>query len=268
MLRKKHSPGRAIIFVLYVKDTEDEAIYEKADWEAVIGAEQNRYFVWSGNQSGKNPSMDLDRLLDELEETGILPRSYRPPCHEVDTSIIAAGGKYPGQTKGLEVRVDHANNMRSSDGSLISAPSGFCQKILEINPHRRAVITPCGHLISRDASRREDGDAWIYVGDVQQPQFPGLGTTEKLAIKQVSGRRVIVKKVGRNEVYARGVDRARDQAAGSTRDALLSWINKLEGDLSSPIRELFWDGMCSFWLEVNGQRIAYDGATSPLEFPE
>lgn len=268
MLRKKHSTGRAVIFVLYVKDTEDEAIYEKADWEAVIGAEQNRYFVWAKNQGGEQPSMDLDRLLHELTETGLSPRNYRPPCYEVDTPIIAVGGKYPGQTKGLEVRVDQANNIRSSDGLLISAPSGFCQKILEINPHRRAVITPCGHLISREASRREDGDEWIYVGDVQQFQLPELGNTEKLAIKQVSGRRVIVKKVGRNEVYARGVDKARDQAAGSTRDALLSWIMKVEGDLCSPIRQLFWDGISSFWLEVNGKRIVYDGPTSPLEFPE
>jgi superfamily II DNA or RNA helicase len=268
MLRKKHSNGKSIIFVLYIKETEDESIYEKADWEAVIGANQNRYFVWTNNTGGEQPSGDLDRLLDELQETGTAPRHYRPPCHEVDTTIIAAGDKYPGQTKGLEVRVDQSNNIRSSDGSLISAPSGFGPKVLEINPHRRAVITPCGHLISREASRREDGDEWIYVGDVQQPQIAELGNAQKLAIKQVSGRRVIVKKVGRNEVYARGVDKARDQAAGSARDALLSWIIKIEGDLSSPIRELFWDGMSSFWLEVNGQRIVYDGPTSPLEFPE
>lgn len=268
MLRKKHSNSKSIIFVLYIKETEDESIYEKADWEAVIGANQNRYFVWTNNTGGEQPSGDLDRLLDELQETGTAPRHYRPPCHEVDTNIIAAGDKYPGQTKGLEVRVDQSNNIRSSDGSLISAPSGFGQKILEINPHRRAVITPCGHLISREASRREDGDEWIYVGDVQQPQIAELGNAQKLAIKQVSGRRVIVKKVGRNEVYARGVDKARDQKAGSVRDALLSWIMKIEGDLSSPIRELFWDGMGSFWLEVNGQRIIYDGPTSPLEFPE
>lgn len=268
MLRKKHSTSRAIIFVLYVKDTEDEAIYEKADWEAVIGAEQNRYFVWVKNQVGEQQSMNLDQLLEKLEETRTAPRSYRPPCHEVDTSNITAGGKYPGQAKGLEVRVDQANNIRSSDGSLISAPSEFYQKILEINPHRRAVITPCGHLISREAARREDGDEWIYVGDVPQPELTESGTTEKLAIKQVSGRRVIVKKIGRNEVYARGVDKARDQAAGAMRDSLLSWIMKVEGDLSSNIRELYWDGTSSFWLEINGQRIVYEGPTSPLEFPE
>lgn len=37
----------ATLFVLYAKDTVDELIYEKVDWEHFIGAERNEYYTWN-----------------------------------------------------------------------------------------------------------------------------------------------------------------------------------------------------------------------------
>jgi hypothetical protein len=44
MLRRKPSEHTARIIVLYIRNTKYEAIYEKADWEDIIGIERNRYF--------------------------------------------------------------------------------------------------------------------------------------------------------------------------------------------------------------------------------
>ena len=51
MLRRKTGGrNKPRIMVLYIRDTEDEAIYEKADWETIVGAERNRYFQWNSTR--------------------------------------------------------------------------------------------------------------------------------------------------------------------------------------------------------------------------
>ena len=269
MLRKKASGGTATILVLYVRGTEDESIYEKADWESVVGTERNRYFTWD-----PDPSIDiniktcsLSDLAKSFEETDSPPRQYRPPCSEIDGNDLEFGKEYPAQRTGMDLKVDQAGNLRplAEDKSLVSASRKAVDKITEVNQYRRATLTPCGHLICRTAEKRDSEDTWIYLGDCSPPKVEDTENTEKLMIKSNSGRRVIAKKIKGGEAYALGPDKAKN--AGLTRDMLLEWIREQEEYLSTTIRNLYWNNDTMYWIEVNGERIEYSGQ-SALEFPK
>ena len=268
MLRKKQTGGGAIVFVLYVKNTEDEAIYQKADWESVVGAERNRYFEWATSDGEDSAEITLEKLTAEFTETGLPPRAYRPPCTEVDVSSLEMGSTYPGQTSGVDLKVDHAGNLRGEDDALVFATQEMIQKIIQENQYRRAIRTPCGHLICRTGAINGTEDNWIYLGNVAATEDVKNGSTEKLIVKTASGRRVICKKVGRNEVYARGSDKASTKEAGKTCEGLLQWIGEQEARLSTSIRDLYWDMNLSFWIEINGERHNYELAEAPLDFPK
>ena len=267
MLRKKETGETALIFVLYVKDTEDEAIYQKADWEAVIGAGRNRYCEWTPNTEPVEENRTLEGLLHQLHEVNTPPRVYRPPCHEVDVKSLEFGSEYPAQTKGTDLRVDQAGNLRTDDDALTPASHETINKILEINQYRRAVRTPCGHLICRTGVKQGHNDTWVFLGLVDEPEVLTDKHVEKLLVKRVSGRRVIARKVGRNIVFARGPDTASSNEAQDAQ-ALLDWIRSQEGALSTSIHELYWDGEKKFWIEINGERVCFDEAKSGLEFPQ
>ncbi len=91
---------------------------------------------------------------------------------------------------------------------------------------------------------------------------------EKLTLKSASGRRVISKKKGRNEIYARGPEKASSEDAGLTQKMLLQWVQQKEEEMSTSIRELYWDCDKAFWIEVNGEKIEFHEALAPLEFPQ
>ena len=270
MLRKKESGSKAIVFVLYVKDTEDEAIYQKADWEAVVGAKRSRYFEWDLETEASTAVGTLTELIKGFKETGSAPRVYRPPCNDIDISLLSIGSEYIGQTTGIELRVDRAGNLRTDNKELVRAPIEAIEKIVETNQYRRAVRTPCGHLICRTDAKKGAEDVWIYFGNVDPPEdaMEADGQVEKLTVKSASGRRVISKKIGRNEVYARSPEKASSNEAGQTQKLLLQWIQTKEEELSIAIRELYWNCDKAFWLEINGERIEFDGAQAPLEFPQ
>src|SRR5205823_3759588 len=60
------------ICVLYMRDTVDETIYEKEDWDRLIGLDRNRYFLW-------------DPPADPVEQPQP-PRDAIPPESEIDFS--------------------------------------------------------------------------------------------------------------------------------------------------------------------------------------
>ena len=88
LLRKNRLNGgdqkSAKLFVLYARDTVDELIYEKADWDHFVGAERNEYYQW-------DPVHGLPPI-----PTGEPPR--RPPLSEdeVSTTQLHPGGEYAG----------------------------------------------------------------------------------------------------------------------------------------------------------------------------
>jgi superfamily II DNA or RNA helicase len=263
MLRRKHGARGARIVVLYIRDTEDEALYEKADWNNIVGAERNRYFQWDGNP-------DDDNWTTGLAETSTAPRAYRPPSWEVDVETLHTGDPYPGQTTGLDLRVDQSGNLRTEDGVLVPAPRGFIDTIVELNPHRRARRTPAGHLIVRVDAERSDAADWRFVGTVELPEESQTEKAIRLRVRTLSGRRVIALEDERHKGvvrFALGPDASRTPEGGQARDKLLAWIRGVEAERGE-VKEVFWDGEARYWLELAGERISHEGALAPLEFKE
>jgi len=262
MLRRKPGGRTARVFVLYVRDTEDEAIYEKADWQNVIGAERNRYFLWYRS----------DRQLtwpQGLEETNQPPRPYRPSSWEVDTTSLAPGDPYPGRLQGREVRVDQDGNLRLEDDTVVPAPQTLVEAVVQHNPQRRARITPAGHLIVR-IEPSESGEAdWRFLGVVKELPEPTASNKIRLKLKTLAGRRRIALDDAQSKGvvrFALGPDKTSTPEAGEARDQLLQWIQQEEARLGRPVHDLYWDGGMNYWLEVQGECIPHPKPLPPLEF--
>jgi superfamily II DNA or RNA helicase len=263
MLRRKGAGRTARIVVLYVRDTEDEAIYEKADWEQIIGVERNRYFSWSPSPAG-------EPWMTGLVETGEPPRQYLPPSWEVDVGGLKLGDPYPGRPEGVDLKVDQSDNLRTEDGVLVKARRQVVDAIVARNVYRRARRTPAGHLIVRTSERAAD-TVWSYVGRVALPAAAAPSAQViRLRLKSASGRRVIAREEpgGRVVKYALGPVDATEPERGAARDELLRWIADIERQRGMMVRDLFWDGQASYWLESAGERIPHEGPLAPLEFKE
>lgn len=260
MLRRKPGGRTARVYVLYVRDTEDESIYGRADWENVIGAERNRYFVWQPEEGGRWP--------DGLSETGDPPRIYLPPAHEIDITTVIAGERYPARPEGQDVRVDQDGNLRTEEGLILRVPRPLVDAILGRAANRRARITPAGHLIVRSAAEgREDPAHWIYLGVIDaEPEQPPPSAI-RLRLQTVRGRRRIARERARGHIgFALGSSEASQPEAGQACDQLLEWIRSEEGRLNRGIRDLYWDGGTRYWLEIEGERVFSPHALAPLEF--
>lgn len=260
MLRRKPGARSARIVVLYVRDTEDEAIYERADWEDVVGTERNRYFHWSRPVPPSNWDTGL-------EEVGVPPRKYRPPSSEVDTGRLDRGDSYPGQTQGTDLKVDHAMNLRTEDDQLVPAPKEVVQEIVARSPFRRARVTPVGHLIVRvdpEGAKEED---WKYLGELALPAADSGSTHVRLRVRSSSGKRVIALEEGKTKLsFALGPEMGGSEDAGKARDYLLAWIAEVEAERGIRVTSLSWDGARGYWIEFGGERIEPEGPLSPLEF--
>ncbi len=264
MLRRKQTERIARIYVLFIKDTEDEAIYEKADWERVIGAEKNRYFLW--------PTNDPPLLWPAgLQETGEPPRTYRPPCAEVDVAALQPGDSYPGQTTGRQLHVDQNNNLRLEDSSIVPVDRAVIDLILATNRYRKATRTPCGHVITRkDGAPRGETD-WCFVGVSDVISGPEPATTMRFKVISSAGRRQIARDSGhrsQSQAFARGTERAQSPESGAARDLLLAWLNDLEQRHGRHVTELCWDGAATYWIELDGKQNRYPEPLAPLEFRE
>lgn len=254
MLRRKPDNRGACVVILYIRDTEDEAIYAKADWESVIGAERNRYFQW-------NPSDVGETWPAGLKEVENPPRLYRPPSSEADVSQLRLGDHYPARPDGLDLRVDQSNNLRTEDGALVAAPPELVQSVLERNSFRRAHRTWAGHLIVRtDAPGAVEQD-WRYLGNVNPPAEVDTTQVIRLRLKSSSGRRVIALEEDRRRGIVRFAQGPTDVIA-----QLLDWVRNIERDKGVQAMGIYWDRDTAYWLELEGERIPYDGPLAPLEF--
>ena len=263
LLRRKSGGRAARIVVLYVRDTEDESIYEKADWAGVVGAERNRYFHWTleAVQGG-----DWHSGLVEVADA---PRAYRPPSHAVDVAMLALDDPYPGQPHGVELRVDQQLNARDESGAVVAIAPRMVEAILARNELRRARITPAGHLIVRvDRGGAEDPD-WRFLGLADASAVSEERATTRLRLMNSGGRRHLALEAERGAKvvkFALTADHGASEQAGRTRIALLDWVAAEEQSRGVQIREVLWDGEERYWIEIGGERVAFPGQASALEF--
>ena len=255
MLRRKDSGRAARIWVLYVRDTEDESIYEQADWETIIGAESNKYFHWK-------PELGSVVEGEAREQLSTAPRKYRPPCGEIIASDLKPGDAYHAQVRGDDLKLDHVGNLRDGNGALVRIDPEGLGKIRELRPDGRAVINACGHVIARKpavGSAQGHDDDWIFVG-LRLPDVTGqLAATHTIKIVQNRGARRLAIVVRRETKWVLEDDTCR---------ALLGWIASEEPSLGSSVDRVFWNqDHRRYWIEISGERRNYEGELANLIVP-
>lgn len=250
---RRGNPGRiARIWVLYVRDTEDQAIYQHADWEMIIGAEANRYFYW-------NPEPSHAKIEDGLEERGSPPRTYRAPCSEADVSTLTLGNLYRYQVRGDDLKLDHSGNLRDAEGALVRLADSGLLELRKRRPDGRAVVNACGHVIARVTRREGVEDEWFYCGKRLATEGEQTGPPQVIRIRRVSGVRQL--EVGPKE-DSRWANR------DPTCQAIFTWLGNEEKRLGTTVDRIFWDGKSvPYWIEHAGKRIDCEAVSDRLTFP-
>jgi len=220
VLRKTQIDGKekkAVVYVLYMDKTTDEYIYEKTDWNKIIGAERNRYFFW-----------DLQSKPKELKGP---PRN--PPILEedIEEDILEEGENYPGEYEGVEYSCDSRGNVSDAINRPAINPQGIPEKIFKIRkeygrfkvtPHKKYVL-----LLKKISGNWQTYYVTKLLDDFNFERVDGFGET--FYFKQKSGRNLITKKHPRGELYARIGEKAEDKTKGKDASKIIDKIQKIQG---------------------------------------
>lgn len=206
------------ICVLYVRDSVDEAIYERQDWDKLIGPGRSRYFAW-------------DPPGEPREQPGP-PRSVIPGEADIDFSALRPGDIYPGRYEGTEFSADSLGNVSDAEGRMASNPQGIPALIQQLKGQPgRFKITAKRNAILTLIPGEQDGWNTIYGGILDTPfqfgqpgesappvdtaglalgdRYPGpVEPATHLRFRQRGGG-VIAKRVPGGEVFAHGPDAER-----------------------------------------------------------
>ena len=267
MLRKKESQGSAKIFVFYIKDTVDEEIYEKADWENVIGAKRNRYFEWTPTEDSTRVIYSLEEIIDQFKELDGPPKMFRPTLSEDMFKGLSIGDVYTGQIKGEEARIDVDKNLKTNSGKLIQASDDIMKQIQSLNLTKRAVLIKNKYLVCRESKCTNPDKAWKYLGEVKESKSSENSEIEKLSFNQHQGKLVVGRREGRNIYYARDKSKAVEQKAGETLENLIKWMIDMERQHQIKIHSIYWNKDTKYWIEIYGKQYYFDQNNARLEFP-
>jgi superfamily II DNA or RNA helicase len=235
--RSKDSDKIATIYVLYMHDTVDEVIYGKADWDNLLGAQRNRYFLWS-----------KEGALVEQERA---PRAPLPSEDDISLDFLQIGDEYPGAYEGVEYSCDSDGNVFTANRELVLNPQGVPEAVRRVKGRfGRFKVTPRKRYILALVS---DGDDWVvkFVGELREPfktstrqntqsgldvhqlktgdpfphEFVGADY-QTIYFKQSGGRAVLAKREGKGEVFARVGELATDREKGDDAERLLRVCNE------------------------------------------
>lgn len=236
LLRKGKDINKiATIYVLYIHDTVDEIIYGKTDWDELLGAKRNRYFLWD-NKEG----------LIEQEQA---PRAPLPKEEEIPLEVLAKGCEYPGAYEGIEYSCDSDGNVYSANRDLVLNPQQIPEAIRKIKgSYGKFRVTRTRRYILVIVYEQ---DEWIvkYVGQLATPfklrnqldskkilseldvnnlqrgdffPYELVGAKHEIIyFKQRRGLNVLAKKEGRGERFARIGELATDRTKGEDAAGLL-----------------------------------------------
>ncbi len=253
------------ICVLYVRGSVDEHIYEREDWNGLVGLDRNRYFRW-------------DPPGDPIELPGP-PRSVVPTEERIDLEALCFGDAYPGRYEGSEFSTDSHGNVTDDLGHVAVNPQGIpaVVKRLKGNPGRFRVTGQKGAILVRVPT---DTDSWttLYGGTLAKPfefgieetapnsfeaarlspgdPYPGpIQPADEFRFRQRMGG-VVAKRVRGGEAFARGPNASRVVA-------ILKEVRRGQ----PPISRIYVNQLNhAFWREEGVPRFiaALDGN---LEFP-
>lgn len=248
VLRRHRGPTgeekTSCIHVLYARDTVDDFIYAKLDWDKTTGVERNLYYLW---QPGTEPQLQAGP-----------PRAPLPSETEVDTTALTQGTVYPGAYEGLELSCDTRGNVRDVQGRFAMNPGQLAELVravkggvgrFRITPRYQLVLVRVAEIedwttrfVTRlakplrfeeaaDAAEPGDAlqlDAWIKtaVPGAPYPSNSVPATIDSLRFKKKGGG-VISKRVPGGEVFARVGERAQDAACGADASRLIAAVKEL-----------------------------------------
>ena len=144
------------VCVLYVRDSVDEQIYERENWDELMGLDRNRYFRW-------DPP-------DAPVELPGPPRSAIPTEERIDLGSLSVGDTYPGHYEGSEFSTDSHGNVANDLGHVTVNPQGIpaVVKCLKGNPGRFRVTSRKRAILVRVQT---DTGGWetLYGGTLTKP---------------------------------------------------------------------------------------------------
>lgn len=130
----------ATMHLIYVRDTVDDAIYGKADWADLTGADANRYWEWAA-------------LATEPVERPDPPRTPRP-TEEQAWEIVGRPTHgfpvdWPGLVAGQEYSVSTTGVVHNAFDHLIANPQGVASMVAAVRgrPGGRFTVTPALRLV-------------------------------------------------------------------------------------------------------------------------
>ena len=240
VLRKTYIDGKekkAVVYILYMDKTSDEYIYEKTDWDKIIGADRNRYFRWN--------------LHGEPEELDGPPRKPQTREDDIDGENLEEGEEYPGEYEGIEYSCDSRGNVFDATKKPAINPQNLPKKIYDtkkdygrfkITPNKKFVlvlkkyldswktyyVTTLEHdfIFQKELLFHQFEIPKFYPGD----KFPHSmidGTEEIVRFKQKSGRFVIAKKCRTGEIFALIGEKAEDKVKGNNAAFLIETLKKM-----------------------------------------
>jgi superfamily II DNA or RNA helicase len=275
VLRRHRGPNgeekTSCIYVLYARDTVDDAIYGKLDWDKTTGVERNIYYHW-------------DPGTERIVQKGP-PRSPLPSETEVNPTTLHPGAAYPGAYEGIEFTCDTRGNVRDVHGRYASNPGELAEMVravkgaagrFRVTPRHRYVLVHVSELDDwttrfagqlREPLRFDSGNDGVPADDVAIDEWaktaaPGspypvssIATTiDDLRFKRKGGG-VISKRVPGGEVFARVGDRAGDAVCGEDAARLIA-----------AVKELHARGQQISHLEVNAKNHVLHRAEGRLYF--
>ena len=238
---RKGEEKTSVVHVIYARNTVDDQIYGKVDWDRITGVEQNIYFAW-------DPPEEPERRQGP-------PKRPLPSEEEIDISKLQPGNEYPGCYDGIEYTCDTRGNIRNQADMYASNPGTLADDVRRVKGGTgRFRITPkCGLVLVMV----KQGDDWVtlFVRQLSAPLKFGSRPSCSLnpdewvltasagedypfedvpikcnAIKFKKKRGgVLSRRVKNGEVYARVGDRADDPGMGADAGSLLDSIRKLQG---------------------------------------
>ena len=273
----------SVVHVLYARDTVDDQIYGKIDWDRATGVEQNIYFEW-------------DPPGEPRRQEGP-PRSPLQGETEIDVSQLRAGDVYAGSYEGAEYTCDAQGNVRDQSGAYASNPGQLAEDVQHVkgSAGRFRITSQFGYVLVR--VRREDDWVTLYVGRRREPlelgkgvdapdsetpdlrdwaksaspgdEYPVAGSlveSEGIMFKQKRGG-VLVRRVRSGEAFARTGDGADDPAKGVAATRLLDAIRELRQG-GRHVSKLEINALRHVLFRERGLPIFLCALETDLEFPE
>ena len=253
------------VYVLYIRDSVDEQIYEREDWDEIVGLDRNRYFRWE-------PPEEPVELRDP-------PRSAVPREADIDLNSLSLGDTYPGRYIGTEFSTDSQGNVTDDEGRIALNPQGVPETIERLKGRLgRFRVTARRHAILVRA--QTDTDSWttLYGGALAEPfdfgaelappaelrvgdltsgdPYPGpIHPAEEYGFRQRLGG-VISKRIRGGEAFAQG----------ETADRLVSILKEIRRS-QSPVSKIYVNQLNHVFWRENGLPRFVAALDSELEFP-